>query len=180
MNKKILIVYKSVTGFTKEYAEMIAQEIDCTLMDFKKVTAETMSRFDTVIFGGRIHAGMVDGLKRAKKLFLQSKASQLIVYTTGATPNESKAVIDEMWKNNLSPSELLEIPHFYFQGGLRYEKMPLPDKLMMKMFCMMMKKKKDKNDLEKQFEKFITSSYDISSKTYIIPLITSLQEVSKR
>lgn len=175
MNKKILVIYKSVTGFTREYAEMIAQEINCTLMDFKEVRAGTMSNFDTVIFGGRTHAGKVDGVERAKKLFLQSKAAQFIVYATGATPNESKAIIDEMWNNNLSPTELLKFPHFYMQSGLRYEKMPLIDKLMMKLFCTMMKKKKDKNEYEKQFEKLITTSYDISSKTYIMPLIASLQ-----
>lgn len=175
MNKKVLVIYKSVTGFTKKYAEMIAQEIDCTLMDSKEVTAGTMSNFNTVIFGGRTHAGKIDGLERAKKLFLQSNASQFIIYATGATPNESKEVIDEMWNNNLSATELLEFPHFYMQSGLRYEKMPLIDKMMMKMFCTMMKKKKDKNEQEKQFEQLIMNSYDISSKTYIMPLIYSIK-----
>lgn len=174
-NKKILVIYKSVTGFTKEYAEMIAQEIDCTLIEFKKVTADIMSNFNTVIFGGRMYAGTIDGLKSARKLFEQSKASQFIIYATGAIPNEAKDTIDEMWSNNLSSRELLEIPHFYMQGGLRYEKMPFLDKMMMKTFGFMMKKKKDKNEYEKQVEKAIASSYDISSKKYITPLLDTLK-----
>lgn len=177
-NGNILVIYKSVTGFTREYAEMIAQEIDCTLMDFKKVTAETMSDFDTVIFGGRMHAGMVDGLKSAKELWKQSKPSRFMVFATGATPNEAGNVIEEMWKNNLSAEERKDIPHFYMQSGLRYEKMLLSDKLMMKVFCMMMKRKKDKNEYEKQFEKVIDSSYDISSKEYIMPLVAALKNGS--
>ena len=175
MNGKILVVYKSITGFTREYAEMIAQEIDCTLMDFKKVTVETMSDFDTVIFGGRMHAGSVDGLKKAKELWKQSKASKFMVFATGATPNEAGSVIEEMWSNNLSADELLNIPHFYMQSGLRYEKMPFSDRLMMKVFCMMMDRKKDKNEYEKQFEGVISSSYDISSKEYIAPLVEALK-----
>ena len=91
-----MIVYKSVTGFTKEYAQMIAQELDCSLIDFKNVTAQMMSEADIVIFGSRMHAGMIDGLKKAKQLFAQSKASQFIVFATGAMPNEEKDKIDEM------------------------------------------------------------------------------------
>ena len=163
-----MIVYKSVTGFTKEYAQMIAQELDCSLIDFKNVTAQMMSEVDIVIFGSRMHAGMVDGLKKAKQLFAQSKASQFIVFATGAMPNEEKDTIDEMWKNNFTSEELQQIPHFYMQGGLRYEKMPFFDK-------MMMKKKKNKNEKEQQLADIITTSYDISSKSYIMPLIEALK-----
>lgn len=176
-NKKVLVVYKSVTGFTKDYAEMIAQEIDCTLIDFKKVTAEIMSNFNIVIFGGRIHAGTVDGLKRAKELFRQSKASQFIVYATGAML-DVKDIIEEMWGNNFSPAELVEIPHFYMQGGLRYERMPFADKMMMKVFYIMLKKKKDKNEYEKEAVKAISGSYDLSSKEYIRPLLAVLEAVT--
>lgn len=175
MEKKILLVYKSVTGFTQKYAEMIAQEIDCTLMELKKTTAETMSGFDTVIYGGRVHAGTLEGLKDAKKLFQQSKASQFIVYATGAIPNASAKIIEEMWSQNLSPEDLLHIPHFYMQGGLAYEKLPLPDKLMMKAFSAMMKKKKDKTEDEKVMAEAISGSYDISSKEYIMPLVALLK-----
>lgn len=174
MNRKVLIVYKSITGFTREYAEMIAQETGGTLMESKKVTAKTMSDFDTVIYGSRIHAGTVDGLKNAKTLFGESRAAQFVVFATGATPNDAKDVIEEMWQRNFSPAEMSEIPHFYMQGGLRYEKMALIDKMMMKAFGAMMRKKKDKSEYEKQFEEAIAGSYDISSKEYIKPLILSL------
>lgn len=175
MGKKILVVYKSVTGFTRKYAEMIAQEIDCTLMELKAATAEIMSGYDTVIYGGRLHAGTLEGLKDAKKLFQQSSASQFIVYATGAMPNTSAEIIEEMWKNNLSSEELSEIPHFYMQGGLSYEKLPFADKLMMKAFSVMMKKKKDKTEDEKVMAEAIAGSFDISSKEYAMPLVSLLK-----
>ena len=37
-----------------------------------------------------------------------------------------------------------------------------------------MKKKKDKNAYEKEFEQAITASYDISDKKYIAPLVNYL------
>ena len=56
---KILVTYKSKTGFTKKYAEMIAKEVDGCLVEFKKMTAEKMSEFDVVVYGGGIYAGMI-------------------------------------------------------------------------------------------------------------------------
>ncbi len=67
MNKQILVTYKSVTGFTRRYAKWIAEELDCAIMELKDVSARTMSEYNTVIFGGRFHAGLVDGLKKRKK-----------------------------------------------------------------------------------------------------------------
>ena len=64
---KALIIYKSKTGFTKWYAEFIAKEVDGNLMDFKEVTAEIMSEYDVVVYGGGLYAGMINGYKKAKE-----------------------------------------------------------------------------------------------------------------
>lgn len=172
MNKKILVTYKSVTGFTKEYAQWISEELDCEILDFKKVSAKTMSEYDTIIFGGRFHAGIVDGLKKAKKLFRESIAGRLIVFATGATPNTETDMIEEAWKNNFTVEELSHIPHFYMQSGLRYEKMPPGDRWMLKVFVSMIKHKKEKSEYEKVVEQALGSSYNLSSKAYIRPLIS--------
>ena len=120
MNKQILVVYKSVTGFTKQYAEWIAEK--------------------------------------------------LIVFATGATPNSATEMIEEAWKNNLTTEEMDKVPHFYMQGGLRYENMPFGDKLMMKVFAAMVKRKKEKSEYEKEMLKALNTSYDHTSKEYIEPL----------
>lgn len=175
MKNRIVLVYKSRTGFTKKYAEMIAEEINCTLLNAKDMTAEAISDFDVVVFGSRCHAGKIDGIEKAKKLFRQSKAKKFAIFATGATPNAAEELIHEMWNHNLSPFELHDIPHFYMQSGLCYEKMSLPEKAMMKVFYAMMKNKKDKNVYEIGFEQAISNSYDISSKDYIHPLVNYLK-----
>lgn len=179
MNQKILVMYKSVTGFTREYAEWIAgsleKENECALMELKDAAAREISGFDTVIFGGRMHAGTVDGFKKAKELFENSRSPRFIVFATGAMPNSEEGMIAEMWSNNLSEEELSRIPHFYMQGGLRYEKMPFQEKMMMKAFAgvmkMKVKKKKDKDEKDRKFEEMIARSYDISDKKFVRPLV---------
>lgn len=183
MNKNILVCYKSVTGFTKRYAEMIADEMDCGLIDVKNVTSETISQYNTVVFGGRFYAGTIDGLQKVKKLISKNNekgaGKTFIVFATGAMPGTSEKTLQEAWEKNLSPDELRSIPHFYMPGGLCYEKMPLSEKLMMKTFAAVMKRKlknkKDKTEEDLQFERMISTSYDLSSKEYIRPLTELLK-----
>ncbi len=171
MNNKVLIVYKSVTGFTKQYARWIAEELDCEAMELKDMSARKMGKYSFILFGGRFHAGTVDGLRQAKKLFTESGADKLIVFATGATPAAETDMINEAWKNNLTQEELARIPHFYMESGLRYDNMPLRDKLMLKAFAAMLKGKKEKTEYEKAMAKALNTSYDHSSRENIKPLI---------
>ncbi len=52
--------------------------------------------------------------------------------------------------------------------------MSAPSKLMMKMFIKALKAKKDKSQEEQVMIKMISSSYDISDKKYIEPILQYL------
>lgn len=175
--KKVIVVYKSNTGFTKKYAEMVAEELSCAIADYRTVTAALLSEYDTVIFGTRAHAGMIDGYRNAKKMFGQSTAGRLLLFVTGAMPNAETDVVEGFWHQNLTPEELSEIPHFYMQAGLCYEKMCLTDRMMMKVASGMMKRKKDKSPQDLAMEQAIKGSYDISSRHFIEPLVSYIRQM---
>lgn len=174
MNNKILIIYKSSTGFTERYAKLIASKIDCTLAEYKTATPELIAGYDTVVFGSRAHAGMIDGYKKIKKITSKNPSVKLILFVTGATPASSKDIIEAFWKQNITSEEMLKIPHFYMPGGLCYERMSMTDKFMMKVAAFMIKRKKNKTPFETTFENAIKASYDISSPEYIKPLVSIL------
>lgn len=171
---KILVTYKSKTDFTKRYAELIAKEVDGYLMEFREVTAQKMSEFDVIVYGGGLYAGMINGFKKAKEMFDESSAKKFIVFATGGTPNEATKEIEEVWKNNLTVEELASLPHFYMQSGICYEKMSFANKTLMKTMSNVLSKKKNKDNVEEGFAQAIKSSYDISSKEYAEPLIKFL------
>lgn len=173
---KTVVIYKSKTGFTKRYAEIIARELNCEAVDFKGITVEKMSEFDTIVYGGGLYAGMVNGMKKAKEMFDKSAAKRFVVFATGGTPNNATEAVDEVWKNNFTDEELKTIPHFYMQSGICYEKMPLPEKALMKMMASVLSKKKNKDNFETGFAEAIKESYDISSEAYAKPLIDFLKE----
>lgn len=181
MNKQIVVIYKSVTGFTRQYAQWIGQALDCPVLDFKAASVQAVGESAVMIFGGRLHAGRIDGLKQAKALFAQSKAKRLAVFATGATPSAAQETIAQVWNANFTPEELAHIPHFYMQSGLRYEKMSLGDRLMMKVFAAMIAGKKDKSNYEASMGKSLGRSWDSSSREYIAPLTAwALKETANK
>lgn len=44
MSNSAIVIYKSKTGFTKKYVEMIAEELSCPIAEWKSATTKTISR----------------------------------------------------------------------------------------------------------------------------------------
>lgn len=177
MKQKILIIYKSSTGFTKKYAVLLAKRLNCTVVDLKHTKSVSLSDFDTIIFGTRAHAESIDGLKKFRKTLHQyGRAGLDILFVTGAASASEKEAIDRLWKNNLTADELAHLPHFYLPAGLCYEKMSFTDKMMMKGLAAMLKSKKDKTEKDIELEQRILNSFDISSEKYIEPIITYISQ----
>lgn len=168
---RAVVVYNSKTGFTKRYAEWIAEELGCDILPYKSLSESIVSASDIVIFGSRIHAGRIDQLAKVKKRFSGLANKTLIVFATGAMPAAAESGVSKMWAENLTDTEMKAIPHFYMQGGLDYDKMGFADRTLMKTVAKLMSKQSDKGDLENGFSQAILSSYDISSREYITPLV---------
>lgn len=170
MKDDVIILYNTWTGFTEQYARLIARELGCSALSLKDAPAD-LSQYDTVVFGSRLHAESLDGWKKAQKLLARRGANKLVLFATGAMPNEAEEQIQKVWEQNLTPEERKTIPHFYFQAGLCYERMGGVDRAMMKMASWAMTRKKAKTPEEEAFQNAIRQSYDISDPKYIRPLV---------
>ena len=170
MNNHIIVLYNSWTGFTQRYAQLMGTELDCPVRPLKDAPAD-LSGYDTVVFGSRLHAGSLDGWKKARKLLAQRGAKKPVVFATGAMPNEAEEAVRKMWSQNLTPEELSQVPHFYLQAGLCYENMGGTDRAMMKFAAWAMSRKKAKTAEDRAFQDAIRQSYDISDPKYIRPLV---------
>lgn len=168
---RAVVVYNSKTGFTKKYAEWIAEELGCEMQPYKSLSESTLSENDIVIFGSRVHAGRIEQLAKVKKRLAGLPGKTLVVFATGATPLAAENVITKIWADNFSSTEMKSIPHFYMQSGLDYDKMGLADRAVMKMAAKLMSGESEKSDEESGFAQAITGSHDISSKEYIAPLV---------
>lgn len=179
MKPNILVIYKSSTGFTKRYAKMLSEEVSCKLVPYQSASPELMSGYEVIVFGSRAHAGRIDGYQKIKEMYKRSNARKFALFVTGAMPATAEGTIAEFWAQNLSGNELQKVPHFYLPGGLCYEKMSMADKLMMKVAVTMVKKKKNKTAEDLELERAMASSYDISDRAYLQPLVSLLKKAER-
>ena len=171
---KTVIIYFSQTGFTKQYAEWLAEEVQGECIAFAEAEKKDFSIYDTVVFGSWCHAGMIQKLRWFKERLPQWAGKNAVVFAVGAMPAESQEIQTAL-RNNFTDEEWNRIPVFYCPGGLRYEKMKPVSKMMMKMFAKMMANKKDKTEEEKAMAEMIGKSYDISDRKYIMPIVDCIK-----
>ena len=175
---KTLVIYTSQTGFTKKYAEWIAEKTSGDILELKDAQKKSDSFFDdyqAIVYGGWLMAGSTVKVK----WFLNKAASwqdkRLAVFCVGGSPNDNPDV-EVTLKKMLTDEQRKYIRTFYCQGGFNYEKMNGPSKLAMKMFVSALKKKKDQTEEEKIMTKMIATSYDISDIKYTEPIVEYLEQ----
>lgn len=165
---KTIVIYNSQTGFTKQYAQWIAQELQCDSVSLQRINEIALSEFDTIIFGSWCHAGRIKKLNWVFEELKKNAKKNYVVFAVGASPMDSPDV-EKTMEQNIPKNSIVK--GFYFQGGLNYEKMNLSSRAMMKLFASMLKKKKDATESEKKMAEMVSRSYDISDKRFIVPLL---------
>ncbi len=175
---KTYIICNGKTGFTQQYADWIAEETGGTVLPYKGFTKTAIDINDIVIYGSRVHIGKIEHLDKVKGAFQNHR--NFAVFATGGMPAAAGEAVEKFWAENLTREELGKIPHFYMPGGINYEKMGAVERTLMKTFAKMMAGQKDKSDADAAFAARLQSSYDISSKEYIGPLVEAVQEMAFR
>jgi menaquinone-dependent protoporphyrinogen IX oxidase len=159
---KTIVVYKSSTGFTRTYAEWIAEKLGCEAIELKKCSQSDIEESDQVIFGGWIMGGMIMGLDK----ILKKNPSKLVVFAVGSSPVELIDMAAMKEQNHLSNQKL-----FYFPGGFRFEKLNFAVKIMLKSLRKSAAKKTDKTPQDEYMAKVLGTSFDVSDKKYIDSLL---------
>lgn len=164
---KKLVIYTSKTGFTKRYAEWIAEASGADIItcdEAKKKDSEYFEAYGNIAFGGWAMAGKIRKSDWFVKKADEWKNKKLALFCVGASPAENPDVPAILEK--LVPAEhKSHLKAFYCQGGLDYDKMSVPMRVMMKAFAKSLSKK-SATEKEKEMAKWISHSYDISDRKY--------------
>ena len=174
---KLLVIYSSQTGFTKQYAQWIAEVFagdTMTIKDANKKKDDFFEQYDALVYGGFAMAGSINKVKWFLEKANRWREKKLAVYCVGASPDGAKD-IEIALHNALTDEQREYMKAFYCPGGLNYENMPGPSKLAMRAFASVMRKKKDKTEDEKVMAEMIQHSYDIHDIKYIKPIVEYLK-----
>ena len=176
---KTLIIYTSQTGFTKKYAEWLAQKTGGDMLELKEAQKKDdafFAGYEAIVYGGWVMAASVVKVKWFLNKAASWKDKKLAVFCVGGSPNDNPD-IEGMLKNMMTDEQREYIKAFYCQGGFNYERMNAPSRLAMKMFVSALKKKKDPTEEEKIMAEMVATSYDISDEKYLEPVIDYLTRV---
>ncbi|WP_026477676.1 flavodoxin domain-containing protein [Alkaliphilus transvaalensis] len=170
-----IVIYQSKYGATKKYAEWLAEELSCDLIETKRVTIEQIEKYDTVILGGGIYATGIAGISFLRKHQEKLKDRKLIVFAVGASPYDEKAMA--VLKEHNFKIELAHIPCFYCRGAWNEEIMSWKDRIL----CNMLKKAVERKDpatyepWETALIQAIGSKHDWTKKENLKPIIEFIQ-----
>ena len=173
---KSIVIYNSKTGFTKKYADWIAEEAGCEAVPLKKAGKIKLADYDAIVFGSWCMAEAITKLVWFKKQLpgLAAAGKKLFVFLVGASPAEAPEAQAALRKN-FTDDEWSKIKAFYCPGGLNYEKMGWGSKTMLKMFVKMLSNKKDITQKELAQVQMLSKSFDISDKKYIEPIFSEIK-----
>lgn len=172
---KTIIIYNSQTGFTKRYAQWLAEATDAECLELEAAKKHTYDNYDAIVFGGWACAGGISKLKWFKSHMEQWEGKKLAVFCVGGSPADNPD-ISKALRGNFNDAQWERVKVFYCPGGFNYEKMSATSKMMMKIFIKALRAKKDKTEEEKGMVDMLSHSYDISDKKYIEPILEYLND----
>ncbi|MBR5255299.1 MAG: hypothetical protein IKV62_00800 [Bacteroidales bacterium] len=127
-----IILYGSLHGAAKRYAEHLAEVTGNKAFDYKDV--KDLGQYDRVIYLGAIYASGVTGLK--KTVAKMSPNQELFLATVGMVAPEDRAFFDsfrEALKKQIPPQLFDEKKIFHLRGAIDYSRLELKYRILMKM-----------------------------------------------
>lgn len=167
-----IVIYKSKYGSTKAYAEWIAEEIGCEAVDAKKVKADMLSEYDTIVYGGGLYAEIISGVTLITKNIDKLAGKKIAVFTTGLTPLDCRDYYDKLViEKNFKPEMLDKIKIFNFLGKMIIDELSLPHKAAIKTLKKIMQGKENPTEMEQLLIRLCDESGDFTDRNAIKDLV---------
>lgn len=173
---RIVVIYRSKSGFVKKYAEWISEELSADIFEARTISVNKLLDYDTIIFGGGLYAVGINGIKMITNKCSELKNKNIIVFASGASPPR-KEVIIEVENNNFTAEQQKHIKLFYMRGGFDSNKLNLLDKVLMRLLKIKLKRKSQMTPDEKGMLSAYDTPVDFTNKENIEELIKYINSI---
>lgn len=175
---KILVLYKSKYGATKQYVKMLKEAIPCDTCEIDHYSFSEAMSYDFIIVAGGIYASGIAGLKTLRKNLNYLNQASIVIIAVGASPFDKKA-FQELTAYNLKNMPV-QYPVFYARGAYDEKNMDFKDRTL----CRLLKKSLSKKD-PATFEPWMKALFEAGQEScnwvdfqYLIPLLDYLKRPS--
>ncbi len=176
---KTIVIYRSKTGFTEKYAQLISKALSCQCLEYKAAKNIDLTSYDYVIYGGSLYASGILGLKKMLSQMNFNLNKELFIFAVGTTP-PSDGLVATLTEHNLSPELQKHAKLFYMRGGFNYNKLNFFDKFLMNIMKKTIQKKPEAERTadERGMLAAFDRPLDVSNERFIEPLISYYKEVT--
>ena len=157
---KALIIYHSTYGSTKKYAEWLSENVEADVYDLNFFIPEMLNDYHTIIIGGGLYAGKINGLRFLNQIYGSLRDQKIIIFACGVVDNTIKENTDKLVKRikKSIPKELFNRSKIYFlRGSIDYDKLSYLHRFMMWIMYTILKRK-DYNKLSNE-DKVLVDTY---------------------
>ncbi len=167
---RIVVIYRSVSGFTKNYAQWIAGELTADFCDARKMDIKKLLGYEVIIFGGSLHAVGINGVSIIKDNLPLLADKKLVVFAVGASPT-SEGIVEEVTKRNF-PEKPANLKLFYLRGGFDYGKLDRQNRVLMTLFRAKLKAKRKKTPNEEGMLTAYEEPMDCTNRENVTELVS--------
>ena len=89
---KTIVIYNSQTGFTRRYAQWIAEAAGADCLELSAVKKKRLDAYEAIVFGSWACAGSISKISWFKGNIDKWAGKKLIVFCVGASPIENPEV----------------------------------------------------------------------------------------
>ncbi len=168
---RVLIVYQSKYGSTKQYAEWIHKEIPSQMVDIKKCNAPQFIKYDVIVFGGYIRTGRIVIAPLIIETWNTIKEKKVILFTASGTPPEHPN-ISKIYNANLPHEIGKEIKYFPLCGRMLHKDLSSYDEGLVAVGRMMEK--------DETLKRFMTEDFDDVKPENISPVLEYIKALLTR
>lgn len=173
----IAVVYKSIYGSTKRYAQWIAEEAKADCFEYSEIKAKKLMEYDTIIYGGGLYASGIAGVSIITKNYEILKDKKIIVFTVGLASTDKEEAFLPIIEKNFTKEMRDSIKFFHLRGGIDYKKLGIIHKSMMSMLKAVISKKSSEELSDDEIGILATygKNVDFTDKNMIKLLLSSLE-----
>ena len=166
---RVLIVYKSKYGSTKQYAQWINKDIPSDLVDADKEDKHDFTGYDVIVFGGYIRMDRIVVAPLIVSNWGDIKAKKVILFTSSGTP-PGHPNIQKIYHSNLPEEIRKEIKYFPLRGKILSKDLSFFDKFLVAVGRIM--------ERDESLKSLMTEDFDEVKLENLIPLLEYVKTLS--
>lgn len=174
-----LIIYAGKYGTTERYAKWIAEKTGADVYPVHQVTTKKLKQYDTVVYGGAVYGGTIQGIRFLKKHLTELKQRNLILFTVGLTMPGDEKSFQAMLDRNLDRQQQAGIRTYYFLGTIRFQKLNSKEKMMLWLLKSAILKKTDRSQVESDLVECYNGELDYANEAYVADLVGAVSRIQE-